>query len=128
MSKGVLVDTCIWIDFFRGSGSAPERVQEHVEKGVACTSGMILYELFQGVRSERERLILKDVFKGISYIEMIPQTWLNAAALSKKITAKGITLPPSDILIGQLAIDHNLSIMTADDHFKKIPGLQIAKK
>ncbi len=127
MSKGVLVDTCIWIEFFRSDGSESEKVQGLVEKGIAYTSGMILFELFQGVRSEREKSLLKEVFKGIPYIEMNPQTWLNAAALSKQIRTKCVTLPPSDILIGQLAIDNNLMIITVDDHFKKIPGVQLIK-
>ncbi len=127
MSKGVLVDTCIWIEFFRSDGLLSGKVQELIEKGIVYTTGMVLFELFQGVRSEREKSLLKEVFKGISYIEMSPQTWLNAATLSKKIRTKGVTLPPSDILIGQLAIDNNLMVITIDDHFKKIPGVQLIK-
>ena len=127
MSRGVLVDTCIWIEFFRGDGATSKKVQGLVEKGAVYTAGMVLYELFQGVRSEMERSLLEDAFKGIPYIEMNPHTWLNAAMLSKKIRKKGVTLPPSDVLIGQLAIENSLMIMTVDDHFKKIPGVEIIK-
>ena len=127
MPKNVLVDTCIWIEFFRGDDLVSGKVQGLVENGVAYTAGMVLYELFQGVRSERERLLLKDVFKGIPYIDMNTDTWMNAAALSKRIRSKGVTLPPSDILIGQIAIENNLMVLSLDEHFKKIPDVQLIK-
>ncbi len=125
MAKGVLVDTCIWIEFFRNSRGISGKLQGFIEKNTAHTGGIILYELFQGVRSDKEKTLLEEVFKGISYVEMNPHTWINAARLSSTIRKKGVTLPPSDIFLAQLALEHDLSIFTIDDHFKFIPGVKL---
>ncbi|MBC8413115.1 MAG: PIN domain-containing protein [Nitrospira sp.] len=125
MEKNVLVDTCIWIEFFRGSRQVVKKMQPLIEKATARTAGMVLFELFQGVKSTKERGILQDVMKGIPYAEMRQETWMNAAMLSQSIRSKGITLPPSDILLAQIAIENDLEIFTIDEHFKKIPGLKL---
>jgi predicted nucleic acid-binding protein len=51
------------------------------------------------------------------------QTWASAAKLSSELRKKGITLPMSDIIIAAVALEHNLTIMTEDQHFQQIAGL-----
>ena len=127
MAKGVLVDTCIWIDFFKDTPSVAKKLQRLIEKDTVYTAGIILFEIFQGVKSEKEKVVLEEVFKSISYLEMTSRSWLNAAGLSRDLKQKGLTLPPSDILLAQLAIENSLEIFTIDDHFKRIPGLALVK-
>ena len=126
MEKGVLVDTCIWIEYFRDKPGLSTTLSDLIKKGVVFTAGIVLFELFQGIKNEKEKALLKDVFKGMHYIEMKSQTWLNAATLVKLIKNKGMTIPPSDIFLAQLAIENDLKIFTIDTHFKKIPGVVLA--
>jgi len=123
MEKGVLVDTCIWIEYFRDEPGLSTTLADLIKKGVVFTAGIVLFELFQGIKNEKEKALLKDVFKGMHYVEMKSQTWLNAATLVKLIKNKGMTIPPSDIFLAQLAIESDLKIFTIDTHFKKIPGV-----
>jgi predicted nucleic acid-binding protein len=125
MARGVLVDTCIWIEFFRNTGGLSKKLQGFIEKDVVYTGGIVLYEIFQGVRNKKEKADLEEVFKSIPYVEMNPHTWLYAAELSRKLKGKGLTLPPSDVLLAQLAIENDLTIFTVDDHFKKMPGVAL---
>ncbi len=122
MVKGVLADTCIWIEYFKGEPAVSKRLEVLIEKGVVYTCGVVLYELFQGIRNKNEKVVLEEVFKGLFYVEVSSQTWLGAAILAKDLKRKGITLPPSDILLAQLAIENNLKIFTIDTHFQEIPG------
>jgi hypothetical protein len=123
MEKGVLVDTCIWIDYFRDEPGLSTTLSDLIKKGVVFTAGIVLFELFQGIKNEKEKNLLKEVFKGINYVEMKTQTWLDAATMVKTIRCKGTTIPPSDIFLAQLAIENDLKIFTIDTHFKKIPGV-----
>ena len=127
MDNGVLVDTCIWIDFFRGTGSASQKLEALLIKDTVYTSGILLYEIFQGVKNSKEKAVLEEVFQGITYVDMSTRTWLDAAQLSRKLKLKGLTLPPSDILLAQVSIENHLSIFTVDEHFRKIPGVVLEK-
>jgi predicted nucleic acid-binding protein len=51
------------------------------------------------------------------------QTWVSAAKLTSELKKQGITLPMSDIIIAAVALEHNLTIMTEDQHFQQIAGL-----
>jgi len=128
MANGVLVDTCIWIYFFKNTTSTAKTLHGLIEKDMVYTAGIILFEIFQGVKSEKGKTVLEEVFKSIPYLEMTSRTWLNAAELSRDLKKKGVTLPPSDILMAQLAIENSLEIFTVDDHFKRVPGIALMKK
>lgn len=123
MEKGVLVDTCIWIEYFRDKPGLSMTLSDLIKKGIVFTAGIVLFELFQGIKSDKEKTLLKEVFKGMHYVDMKTQTWLDAATLVRNVKNKGTTLPPSDIILAQLAIENNLKIFTIDTHFKKIPGV-----
>lgn len=125
MAEGVIADTCIWIEYFRGETVISKKLEVLIPKGIVYTCGIVLYELFQGIRNLNEKALLEEVFKGLAYVEISRQTWLNAAILAKNLKRKGTSLPPSDIFLAQLAIENNLKIFTIDMHFKKIPGVAI---
>ena len=56
---------------------------------------------------------------------MMEALWIKAGERSAALRKAGKTIPLSDILIATLAIEHSLAIMTADEHFRIIPGVLI---
>ncbi len=123
MAEGVIADTCIWIEYFRDEPVIAKKMADLIQESVVYMCGIVLYELFQGVKNANEKALLEEAFKGLSFIEMSRQTWLNAATLAKDLKKEGTTLPPSDIFLAQLAIENKLKVFTVDTHFKKIPGV-----
>jgi predicted nucleic acid-binding protein len=125
-NKGILPDTCAWIDYFRPEGDA---LGQLVERAIASDSvyvcGPVLYELIQGARSEKERVSLTSALGALPYLEMTEAIWIKAGQLSAALRKAGKTIPLSDILIATLAIEHNLAVMTVDVHFRNIPGVLI---
>ena len=125
-NKGILPDTCAWIDYFRPGGSA---LGQLVERAIASDSvyacGPVLYELVQGARSEKEQASLTSALGALPYLEMTEALWIKAGQLSAVLRKTGKTIPLSDILIATLAIEHSLAVMTVDEHFRIIPGLVI---
>lgn len=121
---GVLVDTCMWIDFFRKDTTTAQALVGLVQDGRAVVAGVVIYELMQGIRSDKERSTIKGVLSGLDYAEMSPEVWEAAADLARTLKRKGQTIPMSDILLGAIAITYKLSVFTIDSHFDTIPGLK----
>ena len=124
--KGILPDTCAWIEYFKPQESKLKQTVEHLLLNeVLFISGPIIFELLQGLKSNNEKTIIIDAFKSLEYIEMSEHLWFKSAELSLKLRKEGKTIPMSDILIAACILENNLSIITIDNHFKEIPGVQI---
>ncbi|MDX9708660.1 MAG: PIN domain-containing protein [Trichloromonas sp.] len=121
----LLPDTCAWIDFFRGDDSEPARLLEQGLRGSAtvCVCGPILYELVQGVRSEKEETAILNALEGLVALEVTDTLWIGAGRISAQLKKQGITLPNSDILIAAVALANDLTVLTRDKHFLRIPQL-----
>ena len=122
--RNVLIDTSAWVEFFRGSAGTAGEVSKLIEGGRAVICGVISYELLQGTKSAEEAERLTDVLPALNYVEMTSDLWIRAGKLSAGLRRKGITLPMSDILIGALALEHDIEVLTVDEHFASIPGLK----
>ncbi len=123
-SSGTLVDTSVWIDFFRGAPSIKLALEKLITRDEIFTAGPILYELLQGVRLPEERKQVKEALLSTNYLEITLNDWEEAALLSSTLRAQGITLPMTDILIGHLAKVRNLEVISFDPHFDQIPGIR----
>ena len=118
---GSLVDTSVWIDFFRGGASVRILLNELILKNRVFMCGPIFFELLQGIKSSEEKSLVKEALLSLPYLEITLQIWEGAAYLSGDLRSKGITLPLTDLLIGQLAKSNNLEVISFDPHFDKIP-------
>lgn len=125
-SKGLLLDTCAWVEYFRPRSSIlKQTVEDLLLTEQVCFCGPVLYELSQGIKSEKERAMLTDAFAALMYVEMNEALWFKAGELSTFVKKQGKTIPLSDILIASLALEHDLTILTVDKHFEQIPGLKL---
>ena len=126
MSASVVVDTTVWIDFFRGRN---ELVRRHLRQLVraqrAVLAGIVMAEVLQGIRSPSEQRQVEDHFTALRYVEVTQATWRSAAELAQALRGKGKTLPLSDLLIAALAAEHDCAVFSTDPHFTLIPHLTI---
>lgn len=124
--SGILPDTCVWIEYFKPGASALKQTLERLllnESIFVC--GPILYELVQGLRSDKEKTVIVDAMKSLEYIEMSEDLWIKAGEISSTLRKSGKTLPLSDVLIAAIVIKNNLSIFTTDKHFEEIKEVLI---
>ena len=128
-NNGVIADTCVWIEFFKSrSGSViGKELEELIVNDSVCVSGIIVYELTQGVKSDAEKAKIINALSNLKCMEMSKHLWQKAGDISGLLRKNGLNIPLSDILIASIAIEHNLSVFTIDGHFEKIPGLNIYK-
>jgi hypothetical protein len=121
----IIVDTCVWIEYFKGSPKIKEAIGFLVHEHSLYLCGIVVYELFQGIKDQKEKEMVQSDFEAFPYLEMNRSTWARAANLSLSLRNKGITLPSSDLFLASLAIENKCLIFTKDFHFDKIPGVSL---
>ena len=128
-NRGVLADTCAWIDYFRpGRSDLGRLLDKALSNEKVFTCGMVLYELSQGIKSEAERTKVMSALEALPYLEVDRDLWKKTGELSSSLRKQGKTVPFSDILIATLALENSLSVLTRDEHFRLIPRLVLRSK
>ncbi|HET9869797.1 MAG TPA: PIN domain-containing protein [bacterium] len=124
MVAEVLLDTSVWIDFFRKpEGPTGEQIIKHLKKGTVSTCGVVVFEVLQGAADPAEFAFLEENLKGLHFLEADAASYFEAGRTSYGLRKRGVTLPLSDILIATLAISNRQVLWTKDQHFKKIKAL-----
>lgn len=124
LDGGVLVDTSVWIDFLRKDTAPGGALEGLIRTGRVVTTGIVIFELVQGVRSDKEKAMISGLLLGLDYVEMSHDLWGFAGTLSRSLKGRGLNLPLSDVLLAAIALKHELSLFTLDSHFDGIPGLK----
>lgn len=125
MEDRVFVDTCIWVEFFKSKTSKADFLENLLINNAVWTSGIIVFELLQGVKSSEEKIKIQNILSGLNYIEMSYGLWQKSAELSLSLKKKGLSIPLSDIIIAAQAIEYKLQVASFDKHFEQIPSLQL---
>jgi predicted nucleic acid-binding protein len=120
----VLVDTSIWVDFLNGYPS-PERqilADLFVSGHEVCTCGVVVAEVFQGLRKDEGRARLTALFRDLSYLEpMGIDLYLRAADLYRALRKRGVTIRSTiDCVIAVLAEQNECALLARDRDMEMI--------
>lgn len=120
MSDKILVDTSAWILSFRRTGSLKlkEFLIEALDLDRVATSNIIVLELLQGAKTEKEYYLLKSRLDVLALYGISESTWNMAYKAGFQLRRKGITVPTADILISCIAKEHGLHLLHHDAHLK----------
>lgn len=127
MKDKILADTSVWIEFFKKESEIGDKLSSLLAEGSVTICGIVIFELLQGIKSDKEKSIILNAISELPYIEMDSSLWQKSAMLAASLRRKGITLPLSDVIIASISLEHNLSIFTLDKHFDGIPEITIYK-
>lgn len=119
----VLVDTSVWIDFLRGTPSAPAKAMEAlvVDRADICICGVIMTEILQGIRNDKQFAQTMDLLETSVFLPMTHETFINAAQLYRKLRKRGFTVrKPIDCMIAATAIEHDLPLLHNDKDFQPL--------
>ena len=87
-----------------------------------CCSGIILAELIQGAKSEKELEVLRDFRHVFEFLDESTDLWQAAGELSNTLQRKGKSVGLSDCYLAASAKAHKVKILTLDKHFDVIKG------
>lgn len=117
----ILVDTSVWIDFFRGDKSAHRETLHRLieaEEDIAVTE-IIVAEILQGIKSDKDFQTTKEYLlefpvyrpKGI-------ETYLDSARIYRECRKKGKTVRKTiDCIIAVICLENNLTLLHKDSDF-----------
>jgi len=114
----VLIDTSIWIEFFRQREPYHSMVTKLIDDDQVVCCGIILAELMQGAKSDKELAVIDDFLHVFGFIPETPELWAAAGKLSGKLRRKGITVGLSDCFIATAAASAKVLVATLDSHFE----------
>jgi len=117
----ILIDTSIWIDYFRNKSSKiSEKVDSILSNHEVYVPKIVIAELIQGAKSEREISVIEDFLGAFNIIDQKEATWLKTGRLCFNLRKKGKNVNLTDCYIAIIADEHKCQILTLDEHFKEI--------
>jgi predicted nucleic acid-binding protein len=127
----ILVDTSVWADFLNGFQSPEERALGKLIAGEdeVCTCGVIVSEVFQGLRQEKGRADLAVLFRELQFLEPAGvDSYFRAADVYRALRRKGITVRSTiDCLIAVLAEENACDVLARDRDLDSILASGLVK-
>jgi predicted nucleic acid-binding protein len=112
----VLVDTSVWIDYFR-SGNKSGKLDTLIDENLVVTNDLILAELLPLLIIRKESNVvklLKSIKNNIMHLDW--DEIIDYQVFCLKSGTTGIGIP--DLLIAQNSIQNNIPVYSIDKHFK----------
>ena len=128
----ILVDSSVWIDFFRGIGTPQvERLDSLLAQERIAVGDLIMTEVLQGVRSERDFNQARKTLDTFEFVELGGfDISIQAAKNFRALRSLGITVRRTiDTIIATKCIEAGFTLLHADrdfDPFRAHLGLKVA--
>jgi predicted nucleic acid-binding protein len=114
----VLVDSSIWIDYFRGDKNL-NKLDYFIDENILVINDLILTELVPFLKIKKQQKII-SLLNAIDKLEL-NVNWTQLIDYQHKCLKKGINgVGIPDLIIAQNAIQNNCEIYSLDNHFKMI--------
>jgi len=116
----VLVDTSVWINFFKGQETASSLfLKNNLANIIIATCPVIIQEVLQGVLHDKEFKKVSSYFNTLTRLTGNPCEMAHeAAALYRDIRKKGFTIrKPNDCLIATYALKNKVRLLHDDKDF-----------
>ncbi len=128
----ILVDSSVWIDYFR-SAETPQVVllDSLFGRSSLAVGDLIVAEVLQGVRDEREFKWVKRTFDAFEHIDLVGYDLaIKASENYRSLRAMGVTIRKTiGTLIATRCIEDGLTLLHADVDFRPFSqhlGLKVA--
>lgn len=121
MEKAI-ADTSAWISSFskQGHESLKEVLRGKILNGDLAMTGMVLLELLQGVRDDRQYESLKKRLSILPFLSIDDSIWAEVAKLTLHLRSKGVQAPLPDIFISCVSIRNQCVLIHCDSDFERI--------
>ena len=114
----VLVDSSVWIEYFRGSKN-DARLDFLIEENLVVVNDLILAELIPALHLRRQRKLIslmREIVCPPLHLDWDDLIQMQIACLRHGINK--VSIP--DLMIAQHAIQNHLELYTCDKHFQRI--------
>jgi len=117
----IIVDSSVWIDYFCGNECPQtDRLDELLGVKPVAVGDLILAEVLQGFKSDKDFNIAKQLFEDVAIFEMLgEERAVKSAENFRYLRTKGITIrKTADVIIATFCIEQRLPLLFADKDFR----------
>ncbi|WP_338416435.1 PIN domain nuclease [uncultured Sphaerotilus sp.] len=117
----ILVDSSVWIDFFRGTVTPQtERLDALLSSELLVVGDLILAEVLQGFSSERDFNQARKLLTALDVVTLGgPEIAIQAARNFRTLRARGVTIRKTiDTLIATRCIESDYALLFSDRDFE----------
>lgn len=124
----ILVDSSVWIDFFRGEQNGPSRLLAQCLSDASVEVGMadlVLFEVMRGFRQGRLMRQAQALMSALPQVEIGGlRHAIQAAERYRQLRAQGRTVrSPIDVLLASFCINHGHTLLHRDSDFESLKML-----
>lgn len=118
----ILVDTSVWLEFFRVKESPYARTLDWLlEEERVCTTNLIKAEIIPGTGTQKQFRELKDYFDALSLVKEPASLWEDIMEVQFRLKRRGINgVSIPDLIIAVVAQANRKAIFTKDSDFELI--------
>jgi tRNA(fMet)-specific endonuclease VapC len=125
----LILDTDILVALLKGEQGAIQTISALEEtNGRIATTIVTAYELLKGAyisSKPKENLVkVREVISNLQVLDLSLQACEEASKIYRDLRKTGSSIGEFDVLIAAIAVTYNETIMTRDEHFKSIRGIE----
>ena len=125
MNTDILVDSAIYIGLMR-SGQDPRQVlAPYLLAGRLYNCGVVRAEVLRGMKEDSRYAQMEQFFDIVPEIPSDPNLWRKVSELGWRLGRKGKWPPVTDITIAACAMRVGATLVSPDQHFINMPGLDL---
>lgn len=116
----ILVDSSVWIDYFLGNDTPQvEILDRSLGVRVVGVGDLVLTEVLQGFRSDKDYRIARSIMDELSLVEMLgKELAIKSAENFRKLRKMGITIrKTADVIIATYCIERSVPLLFSDKDF-----------
>lgn len=120
-----LLDTSYLVDYERGREPARAFFRQHEHEPLAVSTISFFELAFGIVRDDPEALdSLRPSLQWAELLAFTPDDAIEAAMVQSELQLAGDRIPVADVLIAGVARNRGAALVTRDDHFSAVDGLE----
>lgn len=124
----LLIDSTVYIDWFRRRVDPRPMLAPWIKGRAVAICGIIRAEVIRGVIHPGQRAKIEVLFDILEEVPTDSTLWREVAETAWRLDRQGITLPLTDIAIAACSLRIGASLITTDEHFSRISGLNILRE
>lgn len=117
----ILVDSSVWIDYFNGINNIEtDKLDKILGIEEVAIGDLILTEVLQGFRSDKDYKVAKDALMSLNIYEMLgTELALKSVYNFRKLRKQGVTIrKTADVIIATYSIENEMPLLFSDKDFQ----------
>ncbi|MCK5812210.1 MAG: PIN domain-containing protein [Clostridiales bacterium] len=120
MSRKILVDTSIWVSYFKNDPSTTVFIEKNLFTKEIYITGPIITELLDGAKGTKEKERLQYSIGAVNNLNVTVEDWILAGKLMSDMRTQGKILNKTDAVIASVAINNNCELLSMDEGLQNV--------